>query len=107
VQAHQAAAVALIASSAPVARRLSQMRLPVWTVVFSRGEAVCRGLHFCSGVQPVHVAGTTDDWPALVRAWLRQQGLARGRVILCREPAPAASDGTCRLQVIGPNSSQY
>jgi pyruvate kinase len=94
------AAVMVSTTTGYTARLISRFKLPVWIAAVSREKAICQGLQFSYGVQPVHEMKPPDDWNAFAKQWVQSQGLTEGLVVLTEGPSPAHPKANYRLEVI-------
>ncbi|AEK58179.1 MULTISPECIES: pyruvate kinase [Acidithiobacillus] len=82
------------------ARRVARYRLRPWIIALCPREKVCQELAFSYGVHGVHMASPSAGWEFAARAWLRQQGKVRGRMLLTQGPSQGHPGGTNRLEII-------
>jgi pyruvate kinase len=82
------------------ARRMSLLRLPVWTVAVSPGEKACQNLLFSYGVLPVHVPSNPPEWKPYIRNWLHEHNLPAGMVILTAGPSSTHPDANHRMEIL-------
>ncbi|TVQ93029.1 MAG: pyruvate kinase [Chromatiaceae bacterium] len=93
-------AVVVPTHSGNTARSIARFRLPCWLVAFSPRPEVCQALQFSYGVYPVDVADDRADWGDYVRAWLAEQDIDEGLVLLTQGPSAAHPCGNHRLEII-------
>ena len=94
------AAVFVPTQSGTSARRMSLLRLPVWTIAMSPNPQTCQNLQFSYGVIPMHEPADHANWSDYARAWARRQNIASGFLLLTGGPSPAHSEGNHRLELI-------
>jgi len=94
------AAVVAPTLSGASARRMSLLRLPVWTIAVTPHEQTCQNLQFSRGVLPVLEANYPDGWNDYVRRWLQQHGVAGEFVILTEGPSPKRPQANHRIEII-------
>jgi len=82
------------------ARRVARHRLHPWIIALCPHEKVCRQLAFSYGVHAVHMPSPAAGWERVAREWLRQEGKARGRILLTQGPSQGHPGGTNRLEII-------
>src|SRR5208283_6130040 len=75
LQTVHCAAVIVPTRSGRTARLISRFKPPVWIVAASPQHAVCQGLLFSCGVEPVEVVQDPEDWRAFAARWLRENHL--------------------------------
>jgi pyruvate kinase len=92
------AAVFVPTRTGTTARMISRFNPPVWIVAASHDEAVCRGLAFSYGVQPVLTDADPDDWCTFAAGWLRDQGVPGHMAMLVAGPSANHPDAHHRLE---------
>lgn len=94
------AAVFVPTRSGATARSISRFRLPVWVVAVSSQESTCRNLLFSSGVYPVHVSQTPDNWKEYVRVWVSDHGLEGNLAFVTEGPSSRHPEANHRMEII-------
>jgi pyruvate kinase len=94
------AAVFVPTVSGASARRMTTLRLPVWTVAVSPQEQTCRHLQFSYGVIAVREPDTPEDWNGYVSRWLRQESVSGKLVILTEGPSPRHPAANHRMEIL-------
>jgi pyruvate kinase len=92
------AAVFVPTRTGTTARMISRFNPPVWIVAASPDEAVCRGLAFSYGVQPVLMDADPDDWCAFATRWLRDHGVPGRMAMLVAGPSANHPDAHHRIE---------
>ncbi len=82
------------------ARSISRFKPRVWIVAPSGDPAVCQGLVFSYGVDPVDVAEEPDDWGTFAAEWLREHGIAAERVLLAAGPSARNPNANHRIELM-------
>jgi pyruvate kinase len=82
------------------ARRISALRLSVWTIAVSPREQTCQNLQFSYGVTAIHEASPPVGWTEYVKKWARENGLAGKLVVLAAGPSPQHPEGNHRMELI-------
>lgn len=80
------------------ARMIARFKPPVWTVAFSRDQAICQGLLFSYGVVPVHLHDEPEDWRTFARDFLRRQRIAGDVAMLVAGPSSRFPDANHRIE---------
>jgi pyruvate kinase len=86
--------------SGTTARVISRCKPPVWIVAPSDNPAVCQGLAFSYGVDPVDLEQEPDDWAGFAVHWLREHRVRAERVMLVAGPSPHNPDARHRLEFL-------
>jgi pyruvate kinase len=86
--------------SGATARNISRFRLPVWITALSPDESTCQTLQFSYGIEPVAVDEDRPDWSTFARAWLAEQGITDGQVLLTQGPSPQNPCGNQRMEIL-------
>jgi pyruvate kinase len=94
------AAVFVPTRSGATARSITRFRLPVWVVGVSSQEATCQHLQFSSGVYPVHVTETPENWREYVRAWVSDHELEGNLAFVTEGPSSRHPEANHRMEII-------
>jgi pyruvate kinase len=92
------AAVFVPTRTGTTARMISRFKPSVWIAAICRDWAVCQGLAFSYGVQPVHLAGDLDDWRTFAKNWVREQRLPGFVGVLVAGPSPQHPEANHRIE---------
>jgi pyruvate kinase len=94
------AAVFVPTRSGATARAVARFKPGVWIIAASNDAAVCQGLRFSCGVEPVHVPEEPDDWRAFATAWLRARGVQKGAVMVVGGPSVRHPEASHRIEFV-------
>ena len=94
------AAVFVPTLTGTTARLLSRFKPGIWIAALCRSHAVCQGLQFSYGVQPVEVPEEPRSWQDFAAAWCREQQLPSGLAMLVAGPSPRNPAANHRLEFI-------
>jgi pyruvate kinase len=86
--------------SGNTARNIARFRLPCWIIALCPNPETAQALQFSYGIQALDVDGEREDWTGFVRAWLGEQGIDHGLVLLTQGPSPEYPCGNHRLEII-------
>ncbi len=98
LQTVHCAAVIVPTRSGTTARLISRFKPPVWIVAASPQHAVCQGLLFSCGVEPVEVVQDPEDWRAFAARWLRENHLDGPVAMLVAGPSPRNPSANHRIE---------
>jgi pyruvate kinase len=82
------------------ARMISRLNPSQWIVALSRDPAVCQGLAFSSGVEPVHILEDPKNWRDFVQAWLQQRQIPGHVALLVAGPSSRNPEANYRLEFL-------
>jgi len=82
------------------ARMISRFNPAVWVVAVSQDTAVCQGLAFSYGVQPVHLAEDPQDWRGFARQWLAEHHLPGPVAMLVAGPSRRHPEANYRIEFL-------
>ncbi len=82
------------------ARRISRFKPSVWVVALSRDCAVCQGLAFSFGIEPVELAGEPENWREFAAGWLRDHRQSGRYAILVAGPSERNPDANHRIEFL-------
>jgi pyruvate kinase len=82
------------------ARRMSLLRLPVWTVAATADWQTCQNLQFSYGVVPVHETDEPGTWNDYVKRWVSGAGLAGNLALLTAGPSARQRSANHRVELI-------
>ena len=83
-----------------VARAISRFKPPVWIIAPSSDCAACQNLAFSYGVYSIDLAEEPEDWREWIARWVRENGIAAGRVMLVAGPSPRNPKGNYRIELM-------
>ncbi len=92
------AAVFVPTRGGSTARMISRFKPSPWIVALSHDSAVCQGLAFSYGVQPVQLAEDPDNWRDFARNWLREQQVPGPIAMLVAGPSAHHPDANHRIE---------
>ena len=92
------AAVFVPTHTGTTARMISRYKPSLWIAAISHDHAVCQGLAFSYGVQPVHLAEDPEDWRTFAKNWLREQQVPGWVAVLVAGPSPNHPDANHRIE---------
>jgi len=81
-------------------RRVSRFRLPVWILALSRYESTCQTLQFSYGVHGICVTDNFGSWETCARNVMKDQGVAKGLVIMTQGPPSEKEGGTNSMKIL-------
>jgi len=82
------------------ARMISRLNPWQWIVALSRDPAVCQGLAFSCGVEPVQILEDPRNWRDFVRAWLQKHQIPGDGALLVAGPSRQNPDANYRLEFL-------
>ena len=94
------AAVFVPTRSGTTARMISRFKPGVWIVAISRDPAVCRGLTFSYGVQPIEISDYPADWNRFCPDWLRNNEVDGQIAILVAGPSDRNPSANHRIEFV-------
>jgi pyruvate kinase len=83
------------------ARMISRLNPSQWIAGLSRDPAVCQGLAFSYGVEPVQLAEEPKNWRDFARAWLQEHQLQGPIALLVAGPSTRNPEANYRLEFLG------
>jgi pyruvate kinase len=86
--------------SGTTARKISRFKPRVWLAAPSPDPAVCQGLAFCYGVQPVEMAEEPSDWREYAARWVAAHGVIAKRVLLVAGPSARNPHANHRIELM-------
>ena len=92
------AAVFVPTRTGATARMISRFKPSVWIAAICRDWAVCQGLAYSYGVQPVHLAKDPEDWRTFAKDWVREQNLTGFVGVLVAGPSPQHPEANHRIE---------
>jgi hypothetical protein len=92
------AAVFVPTRTGATARMISRFNPPVWIAALSPDRAVCQGLAFCYGVQPIELADEPEDWRDFAQVWLRQHNVQGAFAMLVAGPSVHHPEANHRIE---------
>ena len=94
------AAVLVPTRSGTTARMISRFKPGAWVVAISRDPAVCQGLAFSYGVEPVLISEEPESWRGFAEEWLRREGVPGQHVMLVAGPSARDPHASHRIEFI-------
>src|SRR5215469_160764 len=82
------------------ARMISRLSPSMWIVGLSRDPAVCQGLAFSYGVEPVQLVEEPKNWRDYTRAWLQEQQVPGAIALLVAGPSTRNPDANYRIEFL-------
>jgi pyruvate kinase len=82
------------------ARMISRLNPSLWIIGLSRDPAVCKGLAFSYGVEPVQLVEDPTSWRDFARTWLREHQLSGPIALLVAGPSTRNPDANYRLEFL-------
>lgn len=82
------------------ARLIARFKPKPWIVASSRDPAVCQGLRFSYGVEPVPLTDDPEDWADFARAWLRDHQLPGAIAMLVAGPSDRNPNASHRIEFL-------
>src|SRR5262245_65091611 len=83
------------------ARMISRLNASQWIAGLSRDPAVCQGLAFSYGVEPVQLAEEPRNWRDFARTWLQEHQLQGPIALLVAGPSTRNPEANYRLEFLG------
>lgn len=93
-------AIFVPSKSGSTARMISRYKPPVWIIALSNKTAVCQGLHFSYGVQPLEVKDFPENMVEFIGRWMREQKIEGNLAILVSGPSQQHSDEPHSLKFV-------
>jgi pyruvate kinase len=94
------AAVFVPTHTGTTARMISRLNPPLWIVASSRDPAVCQGLIFSSGVEPVRLVEDPENWRDFARTWLERHRIPGRVALLVAGPSTLNPEDNYRLEFL-------
>lgn len=94
------AAVFVPTRTGTTARMISRLNPPLWIVALSHDSAVCQGLLFSGGVEPVQLADDPENWRDFARSWLRERQFPGAFALLVAGPSARNPEANYRLEFL-------
>lgn len=94
------AAVFVPTRTGTTARMISRLNPSQWIVALSRDPAVCQGLVFSSGVEPVQLVENPNNWRDFARSWLRGHQIPGSVALLVAGPSSLNPEDNYRLEFL-------
>jgi len=103
------AAAFVLTRTGTTARMISRLNPSIWIAGLSRDPAVCQGLTFSYGVEPVQLAEDPKNWREFAQAWLEQHELSGLIALLVAGPSRRHPDANYRLEFlkVGESSAHW
>ena len=94
------AAVFVPTHTGTTARMISRLNPSQWIVALSGDPAVCQGLVFSYGVEPVQLAGDPKNWRDFARTWLEGHQISGRGALLVAGPSVLNPEDNYRLEFL-------
>jgi len=94
------AAVFVPTRTGTTARMISRLNPPLWIVALSRDPAVCQGLAFSYGVEPVQLIEDPNKWRDFAQAWLEEHQISGPVALLVAGPSTRNPEANYRLEFL-------
>ena len=94
------AAVFVPTRTGTTARMISSFSPSMWIVALSGAPAVCQGLVFSYGVEPVHMVDEPTNWRDFARAWIEKHQLPGAVAMLVAGPSARNPDANYRIEFL-------
>lgn len=94
------AAVFVPTRTGTTARMISRLSPPLWIVGLSRDPAVCQGLAFSYGVEPVQLIENPENWRDFAEAWIKEHQIRGSIALLVAGPSPRHPEANYRLEFL-------
>jgi pyruvate kinase len=94
------AAVFVPTQTGTTARMVSRLRPSQWILALSRDPAVCQGLTFSYGVEPVQLTEDPKNWRDFAKACLLEHQIAGHRALLVAGPSRQNPEKNHRLEFL-------
>jgi pyruvate kinase len=82
------------------ARMISRMNPSLWIVALSRDPAVCQGLAFSYGVEPVQLVEDPTNWRDFAQTWLQEHQVSGPVALLVAGPSTRNPEANYRLEFL-------
>jgi len=82
------------------ARMISRLKPSPWIIALSRDLAVCQGLAFSYGVEPVQLVEDPKNWRDFAQTWLREHEIPGAIALLVAGPSSRNPDANYRLEFL-------
>src|SRR5215475_7186554 len=94
------AAVFVPTETGTTARMISRLRPSPWILALSRDPAVCKGLIFSYGVEPVHLIEDPKRWHDFAKTCLQEHQIAGRMALLVEGPSSQNPEKNHRLEFL-------
>src|SRR5215472_5975129 len=94
------AAVFVPTHAGTTARMISRLNPSQWIVALSRDAAVCQGLVFSYGVEPVQLVDDPNNWRDFARTWLQAHQIPGHAALLVAGPSTLNPEDNYRLEFL-------
>jgi pyruvate kinase len=94
------AAVFVPTRTGTTARMISRLSPSQWIVALSRDPAVCQGLVFSYGVEPVQLVEDPNNWSDFARTWLQGHQIPGQVALLVGGPSRRNPEDNYRLEFL-------
>jgi pyruvate kinase len=94
------AAAFVLTRTGTTARMISRLNPSMWIAGLSRDPAVCQGLTFSYGVEPVQLMEDPKNWREYAQTWLEQHEISGPIALLVAGPSRRNPDANYRLEFL-------
>jgi pyruvate kinase len=82
------------------ARMISRLNPSLWIVALSRDPAVCQGLAFSYGVEPIQLVDEPKNWRDFAQTWLQEHQVRGPIALLVAGPSTRSPEANYRLEFL-------
>jgi pyruvate kinase len=79
---------------------ISRLNPPEWIVALSRDPAVCQGLAFSYGVEPMELVEDPKNWRDFAQVWLQENRVSGPVALLVAGPSRKNPEANYRLEFL-------
>ena len=92
------AGVSVPTRTGTTARMISRCKPRAWIIALSHDSAICQGLAFSFGVQPVLLSDDLESWCDFARQWFRENHISCGNAMLVAGPSTRDPGANHRIE---------
>ncbi|MHB1566003.1 MAG: pyruvate kinase [Acidiferrobacter sp.] len=92
--------VVVATETGTTARLVARYRMLTWILAVSPHKTVCQDLLFSYGIYPVRARRNQKNWENVIRTWLADNGIVKGRIILTQGRHHPDPGNTNRIEVL-------
>lgn len=92
--------VVVATETGTTARLVAKYRMLTWVLAVSPHKTVCQDMLFSYGIYPVRARGNQKNWENVIRTWLADHGIVKGRIILTQGRHHPDPGNTNRIEVL-------
>jgi pyruvate kinase len=82
------------------AERIARCNPPLWIVALSPDPAVCQGLRFSYGVEPIQLVEDPQNWRQFAQAWITEHQLPGTMAMVVAGPSPRNPEANYRIEFL-------